>query len=312
MLISSIRPSRNQKIRTTRPADWKSGNVTVCIAALAEGATKIAMASDAKAAFGEFSADRGVLKNVPIGHDYAVLVAGNDIGYAMPTIRRIRATMPRNETDPDAIAILIHEELVETRKRKIEAKILKKMGFTIASFQTKGKKALTESVYYDLASEIRREELSLTFLLAGFDASKKGHIRVVTSDDCPQDFDMLGFAAIGSGAATALASLAFAKDHCSLLSHSGMQEVTYHVLSAKFMSESATDVGQQTFYVCLCPNGECRFLDSRKGGVESVRNAWKQYGAPRRSPEAIQVITDLVYSPGDKLLNAKASKDTKS
>jgi hypothetical protein len=106
-------------------------------------------------------------------------------------------------------------------------------------FRAEGKESLTETVYYDLISDIRREELSLTFLLAGFDSDGLGHIRVVTSDDAPQDFDMLGFAAIGSGAASALGSLSFARDHCRLLHTSDMHEVTYHVLSAKFMAETS-------------------------------------------------------------------------
>ncbi len=48
--------------KRSSPADWRVGNVTVCIAALAEGGEKIVMASDARASFGEFSSDRGVQK----------------------------------------------------------------------------------------------------------------------------------------------------------------------------------------------------------------------------------------------------------
>jgi hypothetical protein len=55
------------------PADWKGTKMTVGIAALAESGAKIVMVSDSKAAFGDFSADQGVLKNIPIGHYYAVL-----------------------------------------------------------------------------------------------------------------------------------------------------------------------------------------------------------------------------------------------
>ncbi|HEY1903503.1 MAG TPA: hypothetical protein VGG56_13790 [Terracidiphilus sp.] len=273
--------------------------MTIGIAALADRRTKIVMASDSKAAFGDFSADRGVLKNIPIGHYYAILVAGNDTGYIMPTVKRIQKAMPLEMTDPDEIAMLIHEELAETRKRKIEAKILAKLGFTMDTFRTEGKELLTESVYYDLVSEIRREELSLTFLLAGFDASNHGHLRVITSDDCPQDYDMLGFAAIGSGASPALASLTFARDHNMLLPTEDFCEVASHVLAAKFAAESATDVGHDTFYVCNSPKGVCHFLSGFKGGVETVRTSWHQYGAPKRSPETIQLIRDLTYSGRD-------------
>jgi 20S proteasome alpha/beta subunit len=281
------------------PADWRAAKVTVCIAALAEGGKKIVMASDSKAAFGDFSADRGVIKNIPIGHYYAILIAGNDVGYAMPTIQRIKKVMPKDITDPDSIAMLVHEQLVITRKHKIEARLLSKLGFTVDSFMKTGKDLLTESVYYDLISEIRREELSLTFLLAGFDSAKRGHLRIVTSDDSPQDFDMLNFAAIGSGAQTALASLSFAKDHCGLYHISDMAHVTYHVLAAKFMAESATDVGRQTFFVCTGPDGECHFLNPFAGGVEPIRRIWEESGAPKPAQQAIEAARDLMHE-GDE------------
>jgi hypothetical protein len=120
-------------------------------------------------------------------------------------------------------------------------------------------------------------------------------LRVVTSDDCPQDFDMLGFAAIGSGAQTALASLAFARDHNALFTIQESCEVASHVLAAKFTAESASDVGQDTFYVCNSPGGFCQFLSTDKGGVEAVRKAWHQFGAPKRSPETVQLIRELTF-----------------
>ena len=258
------------------------------------------MASDSRVAFGSFSSDRGALKNIPIGHYYAVLLAGNDVVYAMPTIKRVRKAMSDDMTDPDEIAMLLHDELAATLRQKIESRILRKIGMTMELFLTSGKESLTESVYYDIFSEIRREEMSLTFLLAGFDSSGTAHIRVVTSDDAPQDYDLLGFAAIGSGALNALASLSFAKDYNSLSESNDIHEVTYHVLVAKFMAESATDVGKDTFYVCIGPSGICHFLNPFAGGVDPIRKEWEQSGAPRTSVETLEVIKAIGYHSPDK------------
>jgi len=274
--------------------------MTVCIAAIAEDRKKIVMASDSKAAFGDFSADWGVTKNIPVGRNYAVMVAGNDGLYTMPTIKRLKERWKSDHLDPDEVAIMLHEELVKTRNLKTEAKILSKLGFTTESFMRDGKAQLTEAVYYDIISEIRREELSLTFLLAGFDEEGEAHLRVVTCDDCPQDFDMLGFAAIGSGASQALGSLAFAKDHTSLCQHSSLVDVTYQVLAAKFMSESATDVGKDTFYVATSKDQNCDFISSYAQGIEYIRDAWAKQGAPRDSPRALSAIADLLHSGSDE------------
>jgi ATP-dependent protease HslVU (ClpYQ) peptidase subunit len=282
---------------------WRAKPVTVCIAALAEDGKKIVMASDSKAAFGEFSADKGVIKNIPLKNGYAVMLAGNDVGDAMPTLRRAKVQIG-NSRDADEIANCLHEALVETRRQKVEAKILSKLGFTVETFRTEGKDSLTESAYYDVVSEIRRMELSLTFLLCGFDELGEGHLRVVASDDSPQDCDMLGFAAIGSGASAALSSLSFTKDHCNFYPSATSAEVFYYVLAAKFMAESATDVGKDTFDVCLVHGAGCEFLSPYAGGSETVRDAWLEKGAPRKSAEAIEAISSMIYG-GNTGLSAK-------
>jgi hypothetical protein len=268
--------------------------VTVCIGAIAEGGKKIVMASDFKAAFGEFSADSGVLKNIPFKNGYSVMLAGNDVGDAMPTLRRAQMQIG-DSSDADEIANYLHEALVETRKQKIEAKILSKLGFTADTFRTEGKNSLTESTYYDVVSEMRRLELSLTLLLCGFDELGDGHLRVVSCDDSPQDFDMLGFAAIGSGASAALSSLSFAKDHSNFFRSDSSAKVFYHVLAAKFMAESATDVGKDTFDVCIVCDSHCEFLSPMAGGAETVRRLWLEDGAPRRSEKSIKAISAMLY-----------------
>jgi hypothetical protein len=45
------------------PADW-GRQVTVCIAAFSTRVNKMVLVSDSKVAFGEFSADKAVVKNV--------------------------------------------------------------------------------------------------------------------------------------------------------------------------------------------------------------------------------------------------------
>ncbi len=223
-------------------------------------------------------------------------MAGNDTGFAIPTIQRIRQGMTNDMSDPDDVATLFYEEMAKTRQMKIEARILKKYGFTTESFIEKGKESLTEQAYYDLISRIDKEELSLSFLLVGFDEDKKGHLRVITADDLPQDYDTIGFAAIGSGASPALSSLAFAMDHSKFSRYCTEIDATHAVLAAKFMAESATDVGRSTFYVSIHADRISRFMGSF-GAIDTIRSMWEKRGAPRLSREVEAIIADVLYEP---------------
>lgn len=269
--------------------------MTVCIAAFAADRQSIVMVSDAKVAFGDFSADSAVQKNIPISPRYAALVAGNDIAYAGPTLNRIEKRLKDSGTlDPDEVATFVHEELVETRRKKVEARILSKYGFTTETFRTRGKLSLSDSAFYDLLSKVDKEDLSLKILLCGFDENGKSHLRVVSADDTPEDWDMIGFAAIGTGAISALNSLSFAVEHCSMSKYGSVEEVSYYVLAAKFMSESATDVGRDTFYVSVDKDDECTFMYSN-AAIDIVRESWERFGAPRISKETIGAIKDLMF-----------------
>jgi 20S proteasome alpha/beta subunit len=283
----------------SHPAFWRIGHMTVCIAAFAARGEHIVMASDQRVAFGDFSAEASVQKNYPLKNRYAVMIAGNDVDYALPTISRVRNRMNPDTRDPDEIAEMLHDELVETRRKKIEAKVLSKLGFTSASFLSEGKNSLTDSAFYELVSRIDREELSLTFLLAGFDDTKEPHLRIVSADDVPQDRDALGFAAIGSGALAATASLAFDVEHSAFHATNNLIEVTYHVLAAKFMAESATDVGKSTFYVAANADDGSNFLSSHVD-IDAVRQSWLKHGSQRFSRKTAEVISDLLYKGGEE------------
>ena len=279
----------------TRISDWRVGKVTVCIAAFAEDGKRIVMVSDSKVAFGDFSADSAVQKNIPLSPAYNAMVAGNDIAYAGATLSRIKKRIEEDETvDPDEVADIVHEELAETRRKKIEARILSKFGYTTETFRTEGKNTLSDSAFYDILSKIDKEDLSLKILINGFDENQEAHIRIVSADDTPEDWDMIGFAAIGTGAVSALSSLSFAVDHCGFSRYDSIEDVSYHVLAAKFMSESATDVGRDTFYVSVNSDPECTFMYS-KDGFDIARKLWEVNGAPRRSAETIEAIKNFLF-----------------
>ncbi|WP_146072167.1 hypothetical protein [Bryocella elongata] len=275
--------------------------MTVCIASFANHEEQICVVSDSKAAFGDFSTDKGAIKHEHLGNGHIVLIAGNDVVFASPTIQRARKRIAKDSIkDSDETAEILYEELCKTQNRVIEAKVLSKYGLTVEQFVNKGRKSFTDQVFYEICSRIDRENLSLQFLVAGFDTKNKPHIRIVSAGEPPHDFDSMGFAAIGSGAPAALASLSFAADHHGFCRYSDMDACAYHLYAAKFMSESATDVGRDTFFLSVGKQGT---YSVHLLAEEAIRKAWLKDGAPRHSQRTIKILHDALY-PTEKFLDA--------
>ncbi len=281
------------KLPASRPADW-GHRVTVCIAAFSEPENKIALVSDSKVAFNEFSADGAVQKNVPLLGEYVVMVAGNDAARAPAIYNRVRKRVTSADAEIDEVAEVLFEECQRERDRITEAKVLSKHGYDAKTFRDKGKNLCTASVFFDIHSAMTQVSVSLDFLLVGFDEDGQPHIRFVNYETPPEDYDALGFYAIGTGAHAALSSLAHAVENLSLARHLPIEEIFYYTMAAKFMSESARDVGKDTFAVVVRHN-ERPLFPTVFGGHDYLREQWKLNGAPRMPHGIREAIGDILF-----------------
>jgi hypothetical protein len=258
--------------------------------------------TDAKAAYGDFSSDKGAVKHEHLGNGHITLIAGNDVVYALTVLAKAKKRIEKDGIrDSDVTANILYEELCCTRNQLIESKVLRKYGMTVQQFIDKGKKSFTDNVFYDICTRIDRTELSLTFLLAGFDSEMMPHLRVITADEPPQNFDSIAFAAIGSGAPAALASLSFAADHHGFGRHSDLPDSTFHLLAAKYMAESATDVGHDTFFLSVGKRGSHMVHFTAD---DAIRSSWLKHGAPKHALPTIQIIRDVLVKT-DKLFDGE-------
>ncbi len=307
------------KLPASRPADWKCWNMSVCIAGLANSGKDVILVSDSKAAFGDFSADKAVHKDAPLAFGYAIQFAGNDAARAGIVKRRVQRELkkanPENKLLPaDQVAESVHQECKVEVQRLQEAKVLIKHGYSsLKQFAATGKKLCSDSVLFEIHSELEKVKLSLDFLVAGFDAEEKGHVRFTNSVTPPEDYDSLGFWAIGKGQHSALASISHAIEYLNLSQHLDKGTVLYHLLAAKFMAESASDVGRDTSVVVISPKHKTEFL--LLDGDEYVREQWKKSGAPRVPRGAVEAINTLL-GPTDNMTDLayldKAAKYAKS
>jgi len=290
----SHRPS---KLPALRVADW-GFNVTICIAAMAEGGKKFALVTDGKVAFGQFSADGALTKAFPIVRRNVVLMAGNDVARAGTVFNKAKARL--TSCDADAIAETLFEECNAERDRIIEASVLRRRGFNWKMFRENGKSLCTDAVYYEIEAEIAEAKLSLDFMIAGFDDNNKPHIRYTNWHTPPENYDSLGFYAIGSGAPAAISSLAHAVEYMRFDRQRSAPEVVYHVLAAKFMSESAQDVGKKHTFLTVCGLGDKDIVFFPVfTGVGFVRERWEKEGAPRVPKGVTEAIGELLVEPKD-------------
>lgn len=57
----------------------------------------------------------------------------------------------------------------------------------------------------------------------------------------PENYDELGFYAIGTGASKAISYLAHAVEYLEFTDRKSKENIAYHLLAAKFVAESAQD-----------------------------------------------------------------------
>jgi hypothetical protein len=277
----------------TCPADWRLG-VTVCIAMMANSGKELVLVSDSKVAFGDYSADDAVLKNTPFLYPWLLLFAGDDISYAKPIMSRANARASeiqkkeKRQLPGSEVAEILQEEMEVERSRIIEASVLARYGFTAETFRINGKTLCAETLYNDLIYKISQIGLSLQFLLCGIPMGKdEAEIWMVSPDEPPQNFDRLAFWAIGSGANAAISSLSHSIHYHQGGRFSDTSRVLYLVLAAKFMAETAKDVGKGTFVVTVDHENKMKFVSWKK--IKEVGKIWEKRGAPR-VPKGIEDV----------------------
>lgn len=212
---------------------------------------------------------------------------------------------------------LLLEAWNECRDKEIEARILRKHGFTFKSFMGEGKEKCSEAVYDQLHDRIDRFKLSLEFLVAGFDQDGDPHLFHLDSSGAVSCYDDLGFWAIGTGAHAALSSLSFHLEHSDLCPDcSCVHNLIYFGYEAKFMAETSVQVGKESTFVTVHRQNEklpqLLFADSG----EKIKKGWLKYGAPRPSPKVMEQINSLldegdfvVKRPKSRQSNSRKSKD---
>lgn len=286
------------ELSASRPADWGWG-VSICIAVLSEKDGSIVLVSDNKVNFGHFSSDNIGQKTDMLTLNWMALYAGDDAGFAPSILKGARDKLRKGkgEKTGNVISECVYESYVECLHRVIESRVLRKYGFTVDSFNRNGKRRLTTEVFNRICAQIEKVNLSLSFLVCGFDnhhGRYSGNIFAIESTadgvNPPENRNNIGLWAIGSGRNLALSSLAFATDKRKVLKVASAGMATYCALEAKFMAESDGQVGQSTDVWILSPD-YLTVLDGAR--LDLVKKIWRKSGAPRVPHNVLRVLPRL-------------------
>jgi hypothetical protein len=258
----------------------------------AEDKEYIVTVSDTKLTTGFYSSDMATLKLRHLTKRWKCLISGK-FAQHRPLLDRIRSLLAKPDAASYAdMAKACTDAFIGENKRLAEESILAQYGMTMEDF-IKSRDSLGDALYERLWGEIGRIKLGCDLLVCGFDNAKSAHIFIASnpSDDNPSfvtDCDFPGFAAIGTGSYLAESVLHGAGQN----SVNRLSLTIYNTATAKFLSESATDVGEQTYIYVFDESGNPVDLDENLDS--SLRDTWLRYGQPKTSEEMYVQIREAL------------------
>jgi 20S proteasome alpha/beta subunit len=262
--------------------------MTVCIAAISEF-NQIVTASDMKVSVGHTSSDVVMLKIQPLSDRWHVMISGK-ISQTYPLVEAMKERV-RKIPQPSVkdMRKIVSDEYAAYGRQLATDKVLSPYGLSMAEFMQK-RNDLGDLVFQQLMGEIARVQVGCDLIVLGHDQLSTPRILVVSNptEDHPSFVtDMPHFAAIGSGGYLADTVLHYFQHY----SGETIPETIYQVASAKFMAESAQDVGKVSIVSVIDSKKEMTVLD-HEFIDKKLRSVWKRRWHARSSPRAIAMIDE--------------------
>ncbi len=237
--------------------------VTVCIACICGAGKAIVAVCDSKLSTGYTSSDRATLKAVRVSKNWAFMYAATDVSPLVPirqSLRQELKTCPNVLSDVTSLFQRIYHEQVLGKAK-------------------------------DLSQIPQETSLGVILMGFGYDDELKPHIFTTEDPQGKTDYhDIVGFQTIGAGAQTASSILYFYGQNPK----TPVALTIYHASAAKFMAESASDVGKHTSVIVFMPSGEAVLFNDAH--LESLREMWEHEGKPRVPANALEEISKLYAS----------------
>ena len=220
--------------------------MTICMAAICADATgkagnAVVVASDRMVTMANLiEFEHTAPKAHVIGARAIALIAGDSL-IGSHLVKEVAADVHGAPITVAQLAQDLSTKYSETRNRNAEADILVPRGLNWASFYGQHQHLVTQLTMM-LDQQLNGYNLGVELLIAGVDDSG-GHIFAITNPGTrPQDHDVIGYAAVGTGALHALQSMIGFRHSVS----ASLQETIFRVYASKRRAEVAPGVGHET------------------------------------------------------------------
>ncbi len=164
-----------------------------------------------------------------------------------------RALKDIEKPSVEQVIIAVSDSYEAKRSADAELLYLMKHGWSLEQIKTEGKARLPDALLKEWYGNFADHELKgVELLVCGFDADNIGHIFSVESayGGVPQQHDIGGYYAIGSGSVNAM----FIMGYSQLGPKKKLREALYYAYEGKFYREHAPSVGPDTDIYVLRPN----------------------------------------------------------
>ena len=214
--------------------------MSVCIAALAKGGTRMVIAVDRLGSLygGTFEAEDTMTKgSTLVTARWTALFAGDDVSRALPVIQRAREALDALGTVPsrDKVADIMLREYQRERSALATEQHLSVYRMDMQEFLSNGGNIFGDAGFAAFRERIEQTALGCDFLCAGFNERGQGSIFSVEHPGVVKHFDSIGYWAIGSGAYNALSHLAIRGQKAG----NSVVSTVYNVFEGKVAAESS-------------------------------------------------------------------------
>jgi hypothetical protein len=271
--------------------------MTVCIASICESLQGLVAVADQMLTFENISVDGTGEKINPLHRNWFAMYSGNDITDVRPILDTATIILCSENRERALGEIGEVFELAYARRHQqlIEIRVLMPSGFQgLDDFHERGKKSLTSTKFNQILRRIEEVVPGCEFLIGGFDLFGSAHLLLQEAKSPYKCFDDPGFWAIGSGQSEAISSLLFQADRLGFSINSSEEACIYHLLAAKFASESNKFVGKETHVIVRRFNEPPVYLVPE--AIDHIREVWEEYSIPRLPSGLIKEIPKMLIT----------------
>src|ERR671939_619748 len=263
----------------------------LCAGADGTDASAVVVASDRMVTMGGITEfEHEVPKVTQIGDRIVALAAGDALRGAQ-LINELRRDVHHGAQQLQNVAATAAALYAALRRQQIESEILSPRGITMQQFYQGLQQAMLPQLVINIDNLIGTFNYNLEVLIAGADDSGAHLCAITNPGGSYDDFQPIGYAAIGSGALHAVQSL-IGMRQAPLRS---LHETVFNVYASKRRAEAAPGVGRETDVVIIQANAITRV---EQPVLQQLDTLYQEYQRPVEEMGRHLHVLNLLSAPG--------------